>query len=81
MKPTLANLNGTSRTALLEDYDNARIAVESAASVLSKIEFNARDYQVNGDWYKACDERLVIHTKLHEVREFLLAHMEHLASA
>jgi hypothetical protein len=82
-EPTLPtiNLNGTSASSLFEDYDNARLAIEEAATALSKIEFHARDYQVDNAWYKAYKERLAIHHKLHEVREFLIAHMDHLANA
>lgn len=53
-KPTI-HMNGTGKDSLLEDYENARTAVEAAVEALRKIECNARDYYQQGPeaWEKA----------------------------
>jgi hypothetical protein len=80
MNPTLPvkSLHGTSWHSLCEDYDNARVAVEQAADVISKIEFNQRDY-AGDDWSKAVDERKAMFNHLRVVREYLMAHALHVA--
>ena len=76
--PTV-NLNGTSRQALINDYQAALLAVRNASSKLAAVEFNPRDYQqAPGDWTKARVERTAQISKLRSVADYLEAHLEHL---
>lgn len=77
--PTI-HMNGTSKRMLLEGYDDAQFAIKNAQEVISKIEFNARDYypQGPGAWTQAVKERTEILRKLEEARDYLLKHIEHI---
>lgn len=71
-KPTI-HLNGTSKQMLLDGYLAALRALKDAQEALSKIEFNARDYYVQGPdaWPAARDEMADQFGKLNEVEGYL----------
>jgi len=71
--------NGTSAKCLTEGYSEARVAVQAAIEQLSKVEFNARDYYVQGPdaWRIALAERTALFEKLRAVSADLYAHEEH----
>ncbi len=77
ISPTV-HLNGTGKNSLAEDYDNAREAVRKAMEQIQQIEFNARDYYVQGDgaWEQACAEMKERLLSLQRVSDELLAIME-----
>lgn len=74
--PTV-HLNGTSATDLWAGYEAAYDAVRAAQDALAKIEFNARDYYVQGPeaWSKAQDHRIEQRNALGQVEEYLLQHL------
>ena len=74
----LIHLNGTSKSSLLEDYDQAREMVRSAIEQVQEIEFNARDYYPQGMevWDQACAEMKDRLLSLQQVADELLAIME-----
>jgi hypothetical protein len=74
--PTV-HLNGTSAKDLWEGYEAAYDAVRAAQDALRKIEFNARDYYVQGDeaYSKARDHRTEQFIKLVDIEEYLLQHL------
>ena len=57
IKPTL-HLNGTGKKMLVEGYEKAHRAIREASKALGEIEFNARDYYVQGPqaWPQAIKE-------------------------
>jgi hypothetical protein len=63
---------------LRDDYANAWHAVNDAVDALRKVEFNARDYYVQGPdaFTKAQKERAELFAKLEAVKADLMAHME-----
>lgn len=65
--PTI-HLNGTSAKSLTEDYTQARRAIQEAMNALQAVDFNARDYYVQGPaaWTAAVQQR-------HDVYEHLSA--------
>lgn len=65
---------------LLEGYLNAYHAVVDAAAVLSNIEFNARDYYVQGmeTWHQVNAEMHARHLKLNSVADDLQAICGHI---
>ena len=76
--PTIHS-NGTSARCLAEGYADARIAVNTAAQQLSKVEFNARDYYVQGSqaWSQAVAERKEMFDALAEIHDKLFALESH----
>jgi hypothetical protein len=74
--PTV-HLNGTSAKDLWEGYEAAYDAVRAAQDALRQIEFNARDYYVQGDeaYSKARDHRTEQFIKLVDIEEYLLQHL------
>lgn len=74
--PTV-HMNGTSRSMLQEGYREARLKVREAVAAFEAIEFNARDYYVQGPeaWTKARDERTEQFKKLKSVEEYTLLHL------
>ena len=80
--PTI-HLNGTSKRELLDSYLRALDALQDAVDALGKVEFNARDYCVQGSgaWSKATDERLVQFNKLYDVKDNLTEIAEHISNA
>lgn len=68
IKPTI-HMNGTAAKTLLNDYEDAYYAVDSAIESLAKIEFNARDYYpVEGSWDKALKQREQQFKNLHDLK-------------
>ena len=82
MTPTLPtnHSNGTSIRMLLEGYDPAAEALTDFIDAWGKIEFNARDYYVNGPecWPKALAEREEINRKIRDVRDYIQGIREYL---
>jgi hypothetical protein len=76
--PTI-HTNGTSARELARGYSNARLAVQEAIEILSKVEFNARDYYPQGQdaWNAAVRERSDTFDKLRSVTGELYALEEH----
>jgi len=79
IKPTV-HMNGTSKRMLLEGYSDARQAVRHAQVMMGKIEFNARDYYVQGPeaWAQAVEEMKGRYLALEQVANDLLEIMEHI---
>ena len=74
------HLNGTGAETLLEGYVAAYLAVGDAIDTLRKVEFNARDYYVQGEnaWGNALKNREELFRKLDAVKSELEAHAEHI---
>ena len=74
--PTV-HLNGTSHKDLYAGYEAAYHAVRAAQEAIGNIEFNARDYYVQGPeaWSKAQDHRIEQRQALAQVEEYLLQHL------
>ena len=74
--PTV-HLNGTSAKDLWAGYEAAYEAVRAAQEAIGNIEFNARDYYVQGPeaWSKARDHRIEQRQALANVEEYLLQHL------
>lgn len=79
--PTL-HLNGTGRNVLLAGYKDAYHCICTAHAAFSVIEFNARDYYVQGpDAYtRARTERYRMCNLFHELKHYLETHLAHLTS-
>ncbi len=71
-KPTL-HLNGTSKERLLIDYEKAHRAINTAMDTLNQIEFNARDYYVQGPtaWSEAVNEMRARFSMLAQIKSEL----------
>ena len=80
--PTI-HLNGTSKKMLLDGYIEALHALKDAQEALQRIEFNARDYYVQGPdaWNKARDEMADQFGKLNEVEGYLTEVAIHISRA
>ena len=79
--PTIHS-NGTSATRLESDYCATWAALRQAETSFENIEFNARDYYVQGDkaFTQAREQRYAMFRKLREVTEYIEAHAEHIAN-
>ena len=79
--PTI-HLNGTSRETLAEGYDAAEDALYDLIQAFGRIEFNARDYYVQGPtaWTAAVEARQEINRKIRDIKEYIHAHRELLHS-
>lgn len=77
--PTI-HLNGTSKDSLQRCYDAADDALYEFISAWESIEFNARDYYVNGpeSWTDAVEERQEMNKKIRDIRQYLQDIREHL---
>jgi len=77
--PTI-HLNGTSKEQLLIDYEKAHRAVNTAMDTLNQIEFNARDYYVQGSfaWAEAVEEMRVRFSMLAQIKSELETILEKL---
>jgi hypothetical protein len=75
--PPTVHLNGTSHRELYNGYEEAYHAVRAAQEAFNFIEFNARDYYVQGDdaFTKARDHRNEQRQALAQVEEYLLQHL------
>jgi hypothetical protein len=80
--PTIHN-NGTGRQMLTEGYDNAADKLQDFIEAWGKVEFNARDYYVQGPdaWVKALEEREAMSAKIREVRDYITEIRQHLYDA
>ena len=79
--PTV-HMNGTGLQTLREDYDLADDKFQDFLDAWQKMEFNARDYYVNGPehWQKATEARQEINKALRHLKAYLDAHREYLYS-
>jgi hypothetical protein len=72
--PTL-HMNGTSKEALVREYEAAYDSVCEAMTKLWEVTVHGRDYYVQADYpaclYRAQDERAAMYNKLVEVRDEL----------
>lgn len=75
------HLNGTSRATLLADYKAAYEKLHSFSRSFRSIEFNARDYYVQGPdaFAKARTERGIMEHKIDSLMQYLIAHLIHLS--
>lgn len=75
--PPTIHLNGTSHRELYYGYEAAYHAVRAAQEAFNEVEFNARDYYVQGEdaFTKARDHRAEQHLALAQVEEYLLQHL------
>ena len=78
--PTV-HLNGTGRDRLLADYQSAYRLLRAACDAFASIEFNARDYYVQGDYAfnAARTERDRARANFEALNSYLEAHLLHLA--
>lgn len=76
------HLNGTSRKMLREDYSKAYHALEEFRDAFASIEFNARDYYVQGPdaFSRARAERDAQLLHIGELMTYLEAHLMHIGS-
>lgn len=74
--PTV-HLNGTGYQDLWNGYEAAYEAVRAAQEALAKIEFNSRDYYVQGPdaWSKALEHRIEQASALRQVEDYLFQHL------
>lgn len=77
--PTV-HLNGTSRADLFAGWNAAGEALEDFISAYEQIEFNARDYYVQGPeaWPAALDLRSEMNLKIRELKQYINDHRSHL---
>ena len=79
MRKPMVHLNGTGREMLVNGYEKAYDAIREAQKALRKIEFNARDYYVQGadawpEAVKEMDERFLALGRIEsELEEILIA--------
>lgn len=80
--PTI-HLNGTSRKTLQESYDAVDQALHELTEAWGRVEFNARDYYVQGPeaFQAAQNERWAMAMKIQELKEYVDAIRGHLYSA
>ena len=76
--PTI-HLNGSSAQCLTDDYSHARRAVQEASIALMSVDFNSRDYYVQGPnaWTEAVKQRHDLYQHLSEVFDALHEHELH----
>ena len=77
--PTI-HLNGTGAKSLLADYEAARDALMNFREKFGAIEFNSRDYYVDGpeSWEEATDARIEINEMTCEINRYLERHLMHI---
>jgi hypothetical protein len=75
------HLNGTGRERLLADYQSAYKLLCTACDAFAEIEFNARDYYVQGDYAFNAARTERDRARLHfgALKQYLEAHLLHLA--
>ena len=78
--PTV-HLGGTSHKMLTQDYEDAYFAFKTFTKAFGHIEFNARDYFVQGPeaWMAALKARTEINLKILHISEYIQKHLESLA--
>jgi hypothetical protein len=79
--PTV-HMNGTGFDMLWEGYDAADDKLIELRDAFGQIEFNARDYYVQGPdaWNKAVEERQAINQKIRDIKDYLDEHRQALDS-
>ena len=80
--PTI-HTNGTSRAELIKGYEDAYYAIDKAISALQAVEFNARDYYIQGPdaWPRARNARALHIDFMSRAKEYAAEHLEHLSAA
>lgn len=80
--PTIHN-NGTGKQMLTVGYDMAADKLQDFIEAWGGIEFNARDYYVQGSdaWTQARDERDAMNAKIREVCDYITEIRQHLYDA
>ena len=78
--PTV-HLGGTSHKKLTQDYEDAYFALKTFIKAFGHIEFNARDYYVQGPdaWTAAVDARTDMNEKIRDLVKYVEDHLDHLA--
>lgn len=78
--PTV-HLGGTSHKKLTQDYEDAYYAIKTFTKAFGHIEFNARDYYVQGPdaWNDAADARTDMNVKIVDLMKYVEDHLESLA--
>jgi hypothetical protein len=78
--PTI-HLNGTGRDTLLRDYSEAYTQLIKFRDAFARIEFNARDFYVQGSdaFPRARSARDELRLRIGQLMEYLEAHLAHLA--
>ena len=78
--PTV-HLGGTSHKMLTQDYEDAYYALKTFAKAFGHIEFNRRDYYLQGPfaWTEAADARMEINLKIQDIVKYIEDHLESLA--
>ena len=78
--PTV-HLGGTSHKMLTQDYEDAYFAFKTFTKAFGHIEFNARDYFVQGPeaWITAVEARMEINQKIRDIVKYVEDHLESLA--
>ena len=77
--PTI-HLNGTGAKSLAAGYEAALDSLTAAIKAFHKIEFNSRDYYVDGadSWPAAVELRYHALDKLRSVDAYLIQHLAHI---
>ena len=78
--PTV-HLNGNSHKMLTHGYEEAYFALKTFAKAFGFVEFNARDYYVQGleGWPAAVDARIEMNEKIRDLVKYVEDHLESLA--
>ena len=78
--PTV-HLGGTSHKKLSQDYEDAYYALKTFTKTFGHIEFNARDYFVQGPeaWTAAAEARIEMNEKIRDLVKYIEDHLESLA--
>jgi hypothetical protein len=78
--PTV-HLNGTSHKMLTQGYEDAYYALKTFTKAFGFVEFNSRDYYVQGPeaWTEAADARMEINLKIRDILKYVEDHLESLA--
>ena len=77
--PTI-HLNGTGAESLAAGYEAAYEALVAFREKLRAIEFNSRDYYVDGpeSWEAACCARVALDQKVNDAETYLITHLMHI---
>lgn len=77
--PTI-HLNGTGAKTLAAGYESAYDALHALKNAMAAIEFNSRDYYVDGpqSWEIAVNSRIAINQKIAEIQTYLTKHLQHI---
>lgn len=77
--PTV-HMNGTSYKMLIQGYEDAYFALKTFTKAFGHIEFNARDYYMQGPeaWDAAVDARIEMNEKIRDLMKYVEDHLENL---